>query len=705
MSVIQNIRDKYAGFVIAFIALSLIAFILMDAFSGRGGGSLFGNSSTIGKVNGEKIDKRDFDRQIETFKTNYNMANAPYDQLVNRVWDISVDNIIMQDEYEKLGLAFTPKELNATLFGNNPPYWLKQNFTDPNTGEYNPAQAAEYFKQIKAQKSDPRVADFYEVYIKQQTIDQTLRQKYLSLISNSAYVPKWLAEKTLADQNAISSISYVYVPYNSISDSSYKATDDEIKAYVKKHPSQFMAEEETRTVSYVTFDVKPNAQDSQAVLTQISQYKNEFATTPDSLQGSFLERVGSEMPFYNSYLGSSRIQHAFKDSIANAGVGNVYGPYMDGNNYVFAKLLGTKSWPDSATVRHILIKTGDPRTGQVLRDDSSAKKKIDSIQFAIQRGANFDSLVLKLSEDEGSNTPDKKGVYDYFAQGQMVETFNDFAFDKPVGSKGVVKTEFGYHYMEVLGQKNFQPAYKIAYLAKSVNPSQETVDAAMAEAQRFASASRSQKQYNESVARFNKQSLQSMDIRKHDATVGGIGENRAFVRWVYENEPGDVSEPFDMKDKFIVAMVTNIQEKGTMNVTKARPLAEPFVINEKKAKKIIADKFKGNTLESYSQSAGVAINRADSINFTSSFVPGVGMEAKVIGTAFNRAMINKVSEPIAGNSGVFGLRVEVIGARPSGGNLEDLQKTMSEQLRSSGFGAINALKKAATIKDNRFDFF
>jgi len=196
-----------------------------------------------------------------------------------------------------------------------------------------------------------------------------------------------------------------------------------------------------------------------------------------------------------------------------------------------------------------------------------------------------------------------------------------------------------------------------------------------------------------------------MDIRKYDATIGGIGENRSFVRWVYENEPGDVSEPFDMKDKFIVAMVTNIQEKGLMNVTKARPLAEPFVINEKKAKKIIADKFKGNTLESYSQSAGVGINRADSINFTSSFVPGVGMEAKVIGTAFNRSMINKVSEPIAGNSGVFGVRVEVIGARPSGGNVEDLQRTMEGQLKSSGFGAINALKKAATIKDNRFDFF
>ena len=39
MSVIQKIRDKYAAVVIAVIALSLVGFILMDAFVGRGRGA------------------------------------------------------------------------------------------------------------------------------------------------------------------------------------------------------------------------------------------------------------------------------------------------------------------------------------------------------------------------------------------------------------------------------------------------------------------------------------------------------------------------------------------------------------------------------------------------------------------------------------------------------------------------------------------
>jgi peptidyl-prolyl cis-trans isomerase D len=708
MSVIQQIREKYAGIVIAFIAVSLIAFILMDAFSGRnGGGGWFGNHSTVGKVNGTKIDKKDFDKQVEIFKKAYGQDNAPYDQVANQVWNVSVDNIIMQDEYEKTGIVFSNKELNSVLSSTtNPPLWLKQNFTDQATGEYNYQQAMDYLKQIRQMKNDPRATEFYEIYIQQQTIEQTLRTKFMSLLNNSSYAPKWLAQKQLADNNAISSISYVYVPYSSITDSSITVTDDDVKAYVKKHEKLFTVDEETRTVNYVTFDANPGPQDTLTAVNQVQQYRNEFATTKD--EKSFLERVGTDMPFYNSYMGATRIQHSYKDSIIKAGIGNVYGPYIDGKEVVLAKLIGVKNWPDSAKVRHILVQTFNPQTGQRLKDDSAAKKLIDSIQLAVRNGVSFDSLAKKFSDD---GSKDKGGILisqngsEYFAQGDMVEEFNDFAFDKKVGEKGVVKTIFGYHYIEVLGQKNFQQAYKIAYLAKEVAASSETVDAAMAEAQRFAASSRNEKSFNENLPKFKKTAFTSSDIKKQDASITGLGENRDFVRWVFQNDKGDVSDPLDFKDKFVVAYINNVQEKGMMNVAKAKQLTETMIRNEKKAKKIIAEKFKGNSLESYSQSSGAPITRADSLAFVSSGIPNIGMETKVIGVAFNRSQLNKVSEPIAGATGVFGVRVELIGAKSSGQSFEDIRKNLEGQQRNSGYAAISGLRKAATIKDYRFDFF
>ena len=64
MSVIQKIRDKYARWAVVAIALSLLGFIMMDAFAGRG--SIFsGQSTTVGKINGKKIDYQDFAKKVE----------------------------------------------------------------------------------------------------------------------------------------------------------------------------------------------------------------------------------------------------------------------------------------------------------------------------------------------------------------------------------------------------------------------------------------------------------------------------------------------------------------------------------------------------------------------------------------------------------------------------------------------------------------
>ena len=48
----------------------------------------------------------------------------------------------------------------------------------------------------------------------------------------------------------------------------------------------------------------------------------------------------------------------------------------------------------------------------------------------------------------------------------LLKEFNDFCFEGKPGDKGVVKTQFGYHYIEIEDQKNFETAYKIAYLAQ-----------------------------------------------------------------------------------------------------------------------------------------------------------------------------------------------------------------------------------------------
>lgn len=703
MSVIQTIRDKGGWIMITLIALALIAFVLQDrGLAGRGGG-IFGNTSTLGKVNGVTIDKTEFDNELTFTEKMYGQQAGTREQLIGGVWSQQVDKIINQQEYDKLGLTVGDKELSEVLFDPNMSP-LKREFTDPKTGEFKVADAKSAFANIKKSKNAEQIEMINKAYL-EPTVQQSLRQKYAALLQGAAYAPKWLVERTQADNGAVASITYVSVPYASIVDSTIKLTEDDILAYAKKHHKEFDRDEESRTISYVGFATTPSGADSAAALNQVVALKADFAATEDAK--AYLAKVGSDLQFYDSYLSKTKMQQANKDSITALSVGQTYGPYLDASNYTIAKMIGVKQWPDSVKVRHILIATADPRSGQQLKPDTVGKKLIDSIELAIKGGANFDTLCAKYSEDPGSK--DKGGVYDYFPQGQMVGAFNDFAFDKPVGTKGVVKTEFGYHYIEVLGQKNPQPAYKVAYLSKAIIASNETVAAAQTAASQFAATSKNKKAFDENALKLNKQTLPSGDIKAMDFSVTGVGagnDARKMVRWVYDASAGDISEPFEMSDKYVVAVVTSVNKPGLPSVATLRPLVEAQVRNEKKAKQIIDTKFKGATLEAIATSAATAVQRVDSVLFSNPFIPGIGMELKVVGAAFNPSLKGKVSEAIAGNSGVYAVRVENITEKAVvSTDANAVKQSILQAQKMAAYSSAGALKKAASIEDNRAKFY
>jgi peptidyl-prolyl cis-trans isomerase D len=705
MSVIQKIRDKYAALVIALIALSLIAFIAMDAFVGRGRG-VSSSSTTVGKVNGEKIDRNEFEKRIAMQQSMQGAQGAQREQLIGSVWEQTVDEMVMNQEYEKLGLKFTPRELNSTLFGTNPPEWLSQQFTDPQTGVFNANEAKRAIAQLKKQQNNPS-AEMVNVAL-ESTVNQSLRMKYMAILANSTYIPKWYAEKTIADQSAIAAFSYVTVPYTAISDSMIKVTDDDVETYVNKHKEAFKQQEASRSVSYVAFNASPSREDTAVVLNQIQNLKKDFANTNDV--ETFLGRVASETPFFNGYVLGSKMQVPNADSIKALANGQVFGPYIDGKNYVIAKMIDRRTMPDSVKVRHILIKTGE-KSQQTL-PDSIAKKRIDSIAAAIKGGADFNAMVQTFSDDPGSKTT--KGEYEFTSQQfpNISKEFAEVAFYGTTGDKKVVKVSnqayTGYHYIEVLQQKKIEPAYKVAYLSKPIDASQETINNASNLAAQFAANSRNKKQFNENATKQHLQVLSAADIKKNDYAVAGLGDNRQFVRWVYESKTGDVSEPYEMGDRYIVAVITGASDKGVMSAAQARPTAETFIRNEKKAQQIIRTKFKGgNTIEAVAQAAGQNVMHADSAGFAQPFIQNVGNEPKITGAAFNKSLQGKVSEPLAGNTGVFVIKGERISAVANTNmNAENLRKQLEmQQKQMGGYRSMEALKKAADIKDNRFDFY
>jgi len=697
MSVIQRIRDKGAWIIFGIIALALIAFILQDSSFRRG--NIFSNTTTVGKVNGESISYNEFQEKLELYGRNGQDRNT----LIPQLWNQQVQQVLMKQEFEKLGLSVGNKELSELLFSPNSQ--LAREFTDPQTGVYKVEDAKQAFAQLKKSKNEEQLKGVMQTYI-EPTVQQALFQKYSTLFQQANYVPSWLIEKQRADNSAISNISYVYVPYSSISDSTVKVSDDEIMAYVKKHPKGFEKEEETRTFSYVTFDAGANADDSSATLHQLETMKNDFVAATDVK--NYFAKNNSELPYYDGFIGKAQIQQAMKDTLFKLAPGQTFGPYLDANNYVIAKMIAQRTIPDTVKVRHILVATHDRgQTGMMrVREDSTAKKRMDTVIALINSGAKWDSVCAKFSDDPGSK--DKGGVYENVTSGGMVPEFNDFIFTGSVGQKNNVKTDFGYHYIEILSQKGSQMGYKIAYLGRPINVSNATVNAATTAAQQFAANSTNKKLFDENAAKQNKQVMLSNEVKKSDFTVGTLqGSNtRQLVRWLYESGEGDVSAPTEMGDKIIVAIVTGVSKPGLPKASMVRPAVEQFVRNEKKAKQIIESKFKGNSLEAYASSAGTSVMKADSLSFGNGFVPGIGNEPKAIGAAFNKGLQGKASEPIAGNTGVISVKVEAIGAKAGAeADPEAIKQSLQQAMRGSFGGGYDALRKAATIKDYRSDFF
>lgn len=713
MSIIQKIRDKAAWLVFGLIAVSLIGFLLMDARS-IGGRAAASTSGTIGSVNGEKLEYADFQKQVSEREDQYKSQGYPVNDMLSQnireeVWKQFEENAVLTTEYQKLGIEVSDKELNDMLVGVNPLPEIRRAFTDPNTGMFDAQQAAARINQLRSiynanRKSDQNYAmaqNFFE-QAQPQFIKMREREKYISLIAQSSYVPKWMIEKTNADNSQIASASYVKVPYQTIADSTIKISDAEIQSYLDLHKNQFV-QEEARTISYVSFSAAPTAGDSAAIFQQVQSLRPEFVATTDV--ESFLAKNGTEINFTDTWVAKSKLTGARKDSLSNLSSGAVVGPYLDGTNYVLARIIDIKTLPDSVRARHILVAINDPRTGQPKMDDSSAKHKIDSIKTLLDHGQRFDSLAFHFSDDESSRI--RGGDLNYFGQGQMVKEFGDFTFNGKKGEIKIVKTQFGYHLIEIMDQKNFEPAYKIAYFARRIEPSQETDQNASGLASQFAGENRDKASFEAGVKKGNLRTVVPPDLQPTDFTIQGLGSSRSLVRWVYGSKLGEVSESFSVGDKYVVAMVTEINHKGTMSISKVRPMIEPILRNQKKAEIISAKIGSAATLEAVATATSQPVSHVDSLQFSSPYIPNVGPEPKVVGYTFDKQLTGKaVSAPVGGNEGVFVLKVENVSARANYSvDVEQARQSMLQSqetlIQRSG---TDALRKKAKIEDDRGKF-
>ncbi|MCB0586901.1 MAG: peptidyl-prolyl cis-trans isomerase, partial [Phaeodactylibacter sp.] len=153
-----------------------------------------------------------------------------------------------------------------------------------------------------------------------------------------------------------------------------------------------------------------------------------------------------------------------------------------------------------------------------------------------------------------------------------------------------------------------------------------------------------------------------------------------------------------------VAGLKSIQSAGLPSVDNIKDEIEQLVINEKKGE-MISQRIQGDNLEAIAANFSTQLDTARNVIFNSTFLPSLGNEPKVIGTAFTMEQ-GQVSGPITGKSGVFVVKVIRKPTPGSATNIPQLRRSLSSPVRSQvPAQLIQAMKKNAEIEDNRSRFY
>ena len=650
MATLQKIRNR-AGIAIAiFIGMALAAFILGDLFKSSSS-IMRGKQMEIAEIKGQSVTYPEFQAKVDELSEIYKMNSGKTsldqkitEQIKEQTWQSMVRNLTMKDVYEELGIGVSSGELFDQVQGKNPHAIIQNIFRDPNTGGINRSALIQFLKY--QQTNNGGKEHNYWLFIENQIIEERSFSKYNNLLSKGVYVTSEEAKNNLSGLNHKANIQIASKQYSSVSDSTLKVSESEIKAYYDKNKDKFN-QEESRTIEYVTFPVVASKMDEDKLIKWSNDIKAEFATVVDP--GAFVN-INSDVPFDPSFYKESELSSQIGGFAFSGKVGDIYGPYKEKNSWKLTKIQRFEELPDSVEARHILIKVN---TAPEL---AKATSEIDSIKnLIVVKGQKFEDLARAKSQDNGSAI--KGGGLGWVRRGVMVKPFDEAIFFGKLNELQVVKTQFGIHLVQVTSRGKTAHNVQLATIDRIIEPSSQTYQATYTTASKFASSNQDLKKFKESVIaqRLNKRTA---NIRENDKDITGLENSRLLIRAAYKAKSGSIitgaegTPIFELGNQFIIATLTGEQEKGFASISSIKARIEYEVRKEKKTQ-ILTDKLAGKSdLNLLVSSSGASLVEAKEINFDSNSIPGVGYEPAIAG-ASTALESNQVSKPVAGNNGVY----------------------------------------------------
>jgi len=435
----------------------------------------------------------------------------------------------------------------------------------------------------------------------------------------------------------------------------------------------------------------------------------EERNTTDTIPGfrnttdyeGFLSRY-SDVKFDSIYKAKTELPAQFADSLLALDIGELFGPYRDGNAFKVSKMIAKKPGGSTKASHILLAYAGAERVDPSItrtKEDAEAKAK-EILAEALKADADFSALAREHSD--GPSGP-QGGDLGFFQEGVMTPKFNDFVFGNPVGRIGLVETEFGYHIVNVTEK---QDLVQIATLVRNIEPSEETINALFTDATKFEMATTTSDKAFIEVAQENEFVVRPVNqIKSMDENLPGLSAQRNIVQWAFneDTEVGDIRR-FNINNGYAVVQLTAKYDEGLMSVEDASATVLSEIRKQKKAEQILQANT-GKSLEELASSNNTIISTASALTVKAPTIAGAGREPLVVGTAFSLDQ-GQVSELIQGETGIFKLEVTKKEVSPELPNYATYANTLgtanSNRVNTAVF---TALKNKSDVEDNRAAFY
>lgn len=710
MAVLNKIRQRSLVLILV-IALALFSFVIGDLF--KNSDALTGGSQdVVATINGTDINRVEFQQKVKNYQDRVGGGQTST-QSMNTIYNQELRKLVLQTEIDELGLSVEKDEMRDLLKNSFSSY---PEFQDAN-GNFDVNRLNAFISNLKDLNGDTApLGDFLVNYESWTNNEQTIaisavQQTYFNMIKAGIGTTITEAEQEYFGDAKTVDIRYVQVPYTTISDSLVPVSNSDIQAYVKKHKDTYEVDA-SREVIYVEFKEGASKTDEDKIKADLLALKsdrteyNENSKNNETVQGfdsatdiEEFVNFNSDIKYNDSFIRAAELPATAKDTLLKLNVGDYYGPYKDGEFFKLSKVLETKQMPDSVNVRHILIPHvgGQRADATITKTPEEAKKTADSIFAEIQGGTKFLDL-LELSSDKVSNEQGGEIEFDYRAG--MAPEFKAYAFENNEGDIAVVQTSFGYHVIEILEQKSFSQALKIATLADKIEPSDQTLQDIFNKMSKFEIAARDG-DFN-ALASESGLTVKPITFKALDENIPGLGSQREIVRWSFDDDTDEGAfKNFAISNfGYIVAKVVEKKEKGLMNAEDASITALPEIRKEKKAK-MISEKITATTVADIAKNQGQSARTAAAITINNTTLSGAGVEPKVVGAAFGLAQ-GETSKPIQGGKGVYVVEVTKVNEATKLDNYTAIMNRLNAERRGAVQSKVfPALENAAEIEDNR----